>query len=102
MGWRKRDWADDKVTRRCKMKLEHAREILENDDNHIGPTNSIYEGMRVITNVYNGEEVPMGMNHYQIFYGDFEKTVEKMDGHQVVFMANCGWFEDEESWSTFV
>ena len=86
------------------MKLEHAREILE-DDKHtqgLGPTNSIYEGMRVITKVYDGAYVDMSAEHDQIWYGDFEESVLKMDGHQVVFMANCGWFEDVGSWSTFV
>lgn len=84
------------------MKLEHARKILEEDKPLIGPTNDTYEGMKVITEIYDGAYVDMAAEHDQIWYGDFEETVEKMEPVQVIFMASCGWFEAEGSWSTFI
>ena len=47
------------------------------------------------------DDLDARFGHDQIWIGDFEQTVKKMDKATVRQMARLGWFEAEGAWSHF-
>jgi hypothetical protein len=82
------------------MDIEKAREILESDDNERIYENDFSKGVAIISK-YADTKFGYQFQHDQMWYGDFEKTVEKMTESEVMELAKHGWFEDEDSWTLF-
>jgi len=84
------------------MDIEKAREILDSD---YGQTERIYDndfagGVAIIAK-YAEKQFCYSFEHDQMWFGDFEGTVEQMIEAEVMQLSQYGWFEDEDSWSRF-
>ena len=80
------------------MNPERAREILDTD------IDTDYEGFAkgiAIIGKYAKGKFNYNFGHEQMWFGDFEETVEQMAEDEVNQLHLYGWFEDEDSWSHF-
>lgn len=65
--------------------------------------NEVMKGMSIISDyakVGEFDEWSIRAGHDQIWCGEY--TGEKMSKEDLVKMENLSWFEDEDSWSTYV
>jgi hypothetical protein len=80
------------------MDINKARKILESDNINRVYENDFAKGVAIIAK-YGGKDYSFG--HEQIWFGDFESTVEQMSEEEVKQLASFGWFEDEDAWSKY-
>lgn len=83
------------------MKPSEALKILDGDLMDSKPRDAkVLPGILIISKWQEKEQVAVG--HDQLWYGDFESTVEKMNSDEVTELAILGWFENDDSWSCFI
>ena len=81
------------------MEIEQARDILELDIEH-EYENCFAEGIIILYRYVKGK-FNYTLAHEQLWFGNFEETVQQMTELEVHKLAKYGWFEDEESWSLY-
>lgn len=79
------------------MKEEEAKKIIEETDADFSIKNSFVRGLNILSKY---EDIDPYFEHDMGWFGSFE-TVEKMTKEEVIELAKCGFFEDEESWAHF-
>lgn len=86
------------------MDIEKAREILEMSNYHdiSGDKHTLIDGVAILAK-YNDKKDKFDFHseHDQLWFMDFESTVEKMSEEDVIKLEELNRFEDENSWSIF-
>lgn len=83
---------------------ERAKEIIYEDRSYLDDDGEAL-GIAFLYNImknHNIEDRYICAEHDQIWYGDFKKTIAVMNETDVAQMSKWGWFEAEDSWTTFV
>ena len=81
------------------MNIEKARAILEKDYLCLRKNREL-KGLNRLSKFC--DELDFSAEHDQICICGFEETVENMSEKDVIYMAECMFFEEEGSWSFFV
>lgn len=81
------------------MNIVEARAILKAHYTDSLQGNDVVKGLKILFSIDAIASINPG--HDQIWYANFEYTVEKMTIEQVTEMHNRHWFEDEDQWSHF-
>lgn len=82
------------------MKLEEVRLILKRDCDYSKRTIGNVDCLNIINKYAVDKE--LGAEHDQIWFGTFEETAIQMTEDELVLLSIHGFFEDEDSWSTYV
>jgi len=83
------------------MDIDKAKEIIGNTETDFTFKNRVLVGMMILSDYAEAGPEDPRFEHDQMWYVDFEETVEKMSESTVEMMAKLGWFEDEEAWSHY-
>jgi len=80
------------------MNIEKAKTILEKDY-FSSRKNRELKGLNRLSKFC--DRLDFSAEHDQIYVCGFEETVENMSEKDVIYMAECMFFEEEGSWSFF-
>ncbi len=81
------------------MKKSRALELLEKHEANYDKKQLFFRGL-VILAKYD-DDIDVSFAHDAMWCCDFDKTIKKMTEEECIELAECGWFEDEDSWSHF-
>lgn len=81
------------------MKREEAIQLIEKTDVDFSQKQQVLRGLQILAKY--DDSLDCSFEHDQMWVANFDKTVAKMTGEEVLDMAVCGWFEDFDSWSHF-
>ncbi len=79
------------------MTIEEALKIVEDTEANYYLNQTILRGLQILAKY--DEVLDCSFEHDQMWVGDFEATVAKMDKDEVWEMARLGWFEADDGWS---
>ncbi len=83
------------------MTSEEALRIMGVTQGDYTQKHRILRGLTILAKYIDNLDTDTAFEHDQIYAGDFEATVAQMSLEEVTEMAQCGWFESEDSWSHF-
>lgn len=81
------------------MTREEALTIIKNTKVEYDKPQRFVRGLNILAKYDN--DIDPSFEHDQCWASDFDSTIEKMTREDVEALAQCGWFESEESWSHF-